>query len=144
MILSSSYITQELPLIKSKMLYFVGAKELGIDTKEEIELLIRSLQNLITLLDIQQLHLTGRNKPDMEDFYNQVYVMLSTFQQMSKKLQDLQYFGNQTIQEHFEALIFKLKSLRKVLLAEIEGDLVKDTTLLSKSQITCRLPFSKS
>jgi hypothetical protein len=135
MILPSSYISQELPLIKNKMLHFVGAKELGLDTEEEIALLINRLSNLIGLLDIQQLHLAGMNPKEMEDFYNQIYTMLSTFQQMSKKLQILQYFGNQAIQEHFEIVIIKLKSLRKILLAAIEGDLVREVSKFSQSNL---------
>ncbi len=137
--LSSTYISQELPKVRNKVIYFVGSQALEIEEETNRKEILATLENFITLLEVQESHLDGLPMNEVELLYNQVFEILSTFQKMKTKLEANNYFDLPIFHTAFEAVLTKIKSLRKVLLSKIEGDLIKGISLLNKNNISQKI-----
>jgi len=132
------YITQEIPIIKNKMVYFVGSSDLEIANENEIADLILTLKGFLYSLENQKNSIYLPDN-DLELFYNKVYQAIQDFTKIKKRMQFYQYFGNTEIRDCFDNIITELKQLRKDLLKIIEGDLVERVQQITQNNIINRL-----
>jgi len=132
------YITQEIPIIKNKMVYFVGSSDLEIANENEIADLILTLKGFLYSLENQK-NIIYLPDNDLELFYNKVYQAIQDFTKIKKRMQFYQYFGNTEIRDCFDNIITELKQLRKDLLKIIEGDLVERVQQITQNNIINRL-----
>jgi len=122
------FITQEIPIIQNKLVYFVGSSDLGIDNQLEITDLILTLKGFLYSLENQEKTISELTISDLEILYNKVYQAIQDFSKIQKRTQYYQYFGNKSINIYFENIINELKILRKKLLKIIEGELLQIIT----------------
>lgn len=133
------YLTQEIPIIKNKIVYFVGSSDLEISNENEISDLILTLKGFIYSLENQRniiFQLTGE---EIETFYNKIYLATQDFLKIQKRMIYYNYFGNNIIRNYFEEVINLLKQMRKELLKIIEGDLVVAIQTINQNNIINRL-----
>jgi hypothetical protein len=133
------YITQEIPIIKNKMVYFVGSSDLEIANENEITDLILTMKGFLYSLENQKNVISELSENDLDIFYNKVYQAIQDFVKIKKRMQYYQYFGNTIIRDYFDTIITELKEFRKVLLKIIEGDLVEGVQKISQQNIAKRL-----
>ncbi len=133
------YLTQELPIVQSKMVYFVGSSDLEISNESEVADLILSLRGFLSGLENQKQIISELSENELETFYNKVYQATLDFSKIQKKMQYYQYFGNSTIRNYFDSIITGLKQLRKDLLKIIEGDLLAGAQIITQQNISKQL-----
>ncbi len=129
------YIPQEIPLIRHKMVCFVGTSELEIPNETEIHELVLALKGFLFSLQSEKAQFAEFSATELEEFYNAIYAALQDFSKMQNKLQTFDYFGNTLVRQYFEALIGSLKQFRKDLLKIIEGELVEHTKTISQKNM---------
>lgn len=137
------YITQEIPIVQNKMVYFVGTSELEIANETEITDLILTLKGFLYSLENQKTLILELSENELELLYNKIYQSTQDFIKIQKRMQYYQYFGNDSIRNYFESIITALKQLRKDLLKIIEGDLVIGIQKMTQTNITNRLKTIK-
>jgi len=133
------YITQEIPIIQNKMIFFVGSSDLEIANENEIADLILTLKGFLYSLVNQKTIVLELSENELDLFYNKVYQAIQEFSKIQKRMQYYQYFGNTAIRNCFDNIITELKQLRKDLLKIIEGDLVNDVQQITQNNIINRL-----
>jgi len=133
------YLTQEIPIIQNKMVYFVGASDLEISTETEITELVLALKGFLFSLENQKMNIYEIPENELDMFYNKIYQTTQDFVKIQKKMQFYQYFGNNTIRNYFDNIITLLKQLRKDLLKIIEGELVESAQRITQNNIINRL-----
>lgn len=133
------YLTQELPIVQSKMVYFVGSSDLEISNESEVADLILTLRGFLSGLENQKQIISELSENELETFYNKVYQATLDFSKIQKKMQYYQYFGNSTIRNYFDSIITGLKQLRKDLLKIIEGDLLAGAQIITQQNISKQL-----
>jgi len=133
------YLTQEIPIIQNKMIYFVGSSDLEIANENEIADLILTLKGFLYSLENQKTIIAELSENELDLFYNKVYQTIQDFAKIQKKMLYYQYFGNTTIRSCFDNIVTELMLLRKNLLKIIEGDLVNGVQQITKDNIIKRL-----
>jgi len=129
------YLTQEIPIIRNKMVYFVGSSDLEIANENEVADLILTLKGFLYSLENQKAIVSEFSETELDLFYNKVYQAIKDFAKIQKRMQYYQYFGNETIRNCFDNIITELKQLRKDLLKIIEGDLVTGIQQITQNNI---------
>jgi len=133
------YLTQEIPIIQNKMVYFVGTSDLEIANETEITDLILTLNGFLYSLENQKEIVSELSENELELLYNKIVQSTHEFVKIQKKMQYYRYFGNNTVRNCFESIVSALKQLRKDLLKIIEGELVAGVQQLSQNTISKRL-----
>jgi hypothetical protein len=108
-------------------------------SENEITDLILALKGFLYSLENQKDIISELNENELDSFYNNIYQTLQDFIKIQKKMHYYQYFGNTSIRNYFDSIINAIKQLRKDLLTIIEGDLVKETQIITQKNISNRL-----
>jgi|GEM_PF-3584158 len=133
------YLSQELLLIRNKMVNFVGTSDLEISNETEKTDLILTLNGFLMSLEYQKAIIPTLSQSELEQFYNKVYQATQDFAKIQKRMEYHHFFGNSTIRNSFNNIITALKQLRKDLLKMIEGELVEGVQKLTQGNISNRL-----
>jgi len=133
------YLTQEIPILQDKMVYFVGTSDLEIANENEITDLILTLKGFLYSLNNHKSSISELSENEIEILYNKIFQTTNDFTKIQNKMQHYEYFGNSTVKFYFENIITALKKLRKELLKLIEGDLVLAAQKITQINISNRL-----
>lgn len=129
------YLKEAIPILQHKIVYFVGASNLELETESEVADLAISLNEFLLQIENEKANIVNLSENELEVFYNNIYKAMLDFTKIQKKLQHYHYFGNTSISDSFNQTIKALKQMRKDLLKIIEGDLVNDMKLLKQQTI---------
>jgi uncharacterized membrane protein len=124
-----------LPFFQKQVVYVIGAAELELDIRQEIDSLATALQDFDAVLHDILKDSKDFSQSETENLYNTIYALLALFKKVAKKLAEKDTSQYALFMVNFGNIIATLQTVRKQLLLQLEGELITAISTQSKKNL---------